>query len=277
MPETKPQIHATMLETANKCGWQFVYRYGARFGIWPEEEIRPPSIAIAVGSSVHKSIAENLQYKIDFGSMIPVSQARQIAVDEFKRIKSHEGLYVTSAQSVLLNKSVGEGIDVCSDLSALHRQQLAPSLKPTAVEEKFVVQLKNYPFDLAGTIDVIESKSIRDTKTAGQKPTNDHAKTVQNAIYSYSILISKGFIPDRVTNDFLIKTKVRQLISIPDTPNNEWFQRMFSRFDALAGLITAAQKGDNYFQPASADPSSWVCTARFCGYHNRCKYWSGRK
>ena len=94
MTTDKPQVHASDLSQLHKCGIQWQRRKGARFGVWSEEEIRPPGIAMTVGTAAHKSIAVNLQNKIDTGQLITRGYAQQIAVDEVRRIVDEEGIHL---------------------------------------------------------------------------------------------------------------------------------------------------------------------------------------
>jgi hypothetical protein len=277
MTVVKPQVHASDLSQVNKCGIQWQRRKGARFGVWPEEEIRPPGIAMTVGTATHLSVATNLQNKIDTGQLITRGHAQQIAVDEVRRLVDVEGVHLAPSQRAMKKTTVDNAVDMVSRLALLHHQVLAPKLNPTAVEAEFVIELPNYPFDLAGTIDIKELGAIRDTKTAAQRPGPDHCKTVQMFTYSYAHLIEEGVLPERVTNDFLVKTKTPQLIVIPDQPTDAWTANLFMRLDRFKDLIASVKKGREPFQPAFSDPASWICTARYCGYHYDCPYWTGRE
>jgi hypothetical protein len=84
----KPQLHVSMVEMLSKCGIQFQRRYGHLFDCWHKAEIIPPSIALATGISVHKTIDANLNHKMDSdnGDLLPRGQIKDMARDEFNGI-----------------------------------------------------------------------------------------------------------------------------------------------------------------------------------------------
>ena len=101
-------------------------------------------------------------------------------------------------------------------------EQVAPMYQPIAVEQKFELQLKNYPIVIFGYIDLItEDGLVIDHKTVGKKPTWTE-KTVKTStaltLYSaaYRTLYNKrekgvqlDLIPRSHTQDFQFLTDTR--------------------------------------------------------------------
>lgn len=161
----KPQLHVSMLNTLARCGIQFQRRYGHRFGVWHEEEIRPPSVALAVGSSVHKGVEANLRSKMENKEFLSAQELSSIVSDQIDGFWSG-GMFFSDDDAKRVQEIYGEAKDLAISLAVLHHEQIAPQITPLALEEKFVINLDGYPIDLSGTKDVRTADSIRDTKTA---------------------------------------------------------------------------------------------------------------
>lgn len=295
MNSEKPQLHVSMLYTLSACGEQFRRRYGARFGLADQEEIIPPGIALAIGSATHKAVEVNLKNKIDTGELLRREEVLEVGYEEAKGIWSG-GMSLTDEEAENQIRTKGDMLDMVVALAALHYDDVAPNIWPVAVEEKFVIKMKRYPFDLSGQIDVREQHtlspvlkynkkngrtspaefitSIRDTKTAGRKPQPDVIKSIQMAMYSMAHEIYHGELPGIVHLDYLLKTKTPQAITITGQPDPRWIDPLMARVHRFAEIIDAVQRGKAPLTPAQ--PDDWRCTKKWCGYATSCPFWSGR-
>ena len=281
----KPQIHQSHLKM--NCGVQLGYRYGKYFGIGPEDHIIPPVSAMAIGTAVHKGAEMNLKSKMETGHLMSLAEVQAIARDEFIGLWE-AGLMLTEDEVANQIAAKGTATDMVVKLSILHAQQLAPLLFPVAVEEKFVIKLKNFPYDIAGQIDVrevvpidVEGKTeltrLWDLKTVKQTPGVDAARTIQMTTYSVAEEQLRGNMPDSVGIHALVKTKEPKLITIQDVPEKSWVDNLKHRLQRFADTIEAVKAGHNCLQPATGEgPTGWVCTKAWCGYWDRCKFWSGK-
>lgn len=281
----KPQLHVSMIEMLFRCGEQFKRRYGHLFGLWPKEEIIPPSIALATGISVHKTIDANLNHKMesDNGDLLPRDQIRDMARDEFENVWTG-GMMLTDEEAVDVKAVHGKAVDQTIALSVLHHEELAPAIKPVAVEEKFVVILPKYPYDLAGTIDIREATGLRDTKTSKRAPSGDAARTLQGAMYCMAHEVNRmgcepedevGKLPDWWTIDFLVKSN-ESAVTHYFKPDRPWIDLVQARIVRATEFIEAVKEGKAAFLPADADAMNWRCSKKFCGYATTCEFWSGR-
>ena len=270
----RPQLHISMLNMMSKCGIQFQRRYGARFDCWPEEEIVPPGIALVTGISVHKAVEANLKNKIESeGQLLPRTQVATIADDEFRGVWQG-GMMLTEDEAANISKAFGSAVDQTVALALLHYDNLAPVIKPVAIEEKFVIKMDNYPYDLAGKKDIREANAIRDTKTARAKPADDAVRSMQMACYSLAEKIQRGKLPDSVKHDYLIKTKIPKAITLEAQPTMEWIDPLLRRIERAIEIIQSVKEGKGRFTPA--DPESWICQKKYCGFAVTCPYWSGK-
>jgi len=263
-----------MLDMMARCGIQWQRRYGARFGCWHEEEIQPPGIALVTGITVHKTVEANLRNKIETeGSLLPRGQIEELARSEFGTLWN-AGMMLTESEAENVNKTFGAAVDQTIALSVLHHDVLAPQIQPLAVEEKFVIVLKGFPYDLAGMKDVREKDAIRDTKTKAASPPEGAARSMQMATYCLAERVERGRLPAKVYLDFLVKTKTPKVVIREAVPDDSWIQPLLRRVERATELIESVREGKGAFTPA--DPEHWCCTQKFCGYAKTCPFWSGK-
>lgn len=271
----RPQLTASIMSMGFRCGIQLQRRFGARFDCWHEEEIVPPSIALATGTSVHKAVEANLKNKMDCeGQLLAREQVATIADEEFRGIWQG-GVMLTDDESVNINKAFGGAVDQTVALALLHHDNLAPIIKPVAVEEKFVILMGDkYPYDLAGKKDIREVDGLRDTKTKAVTPPEHAARTIQGAMYSMAEIVAGRGLPKRWSVDFLIKTITPKNITRVAIPDDSWIQSLHRRIQRTIEIIQSVKEGKGQFTPA--DPEHWCCSQKYCGYATTCPYWSGK-
>lgn len=262
-----------MLDTMSRCGIQFQRRYGARFGVWHQEEIIAPGIAIGVGIAVDRSVNHNMTHKMQTGELLTVDEVRSIARDSFEDTWQG-GMMLSEDEAVNMDGTKGDAIDTSVSLAALHHKLVAPAIVPLAVQEKFVIELKDYPVDIAGTKDIREADCIRDTKTKAATPPQDAAKSMQMATYSIAESVRSGKYPAKVALDFLVKTKTPKVELREAVPDPTWIDPVFRRIERAIEIIETVREGKQAFTPAVND--DWVCTKRYCGFSSTCPFASGR-
>jgi len=260
----KKALHWSHLATFMRCAEQYYRRYilGQKIA---------PGIALIIGSSTHKSIESNMKNYIMTGELLPLEAILDIARDSVMHRWGDEGVTLMPEEKKKGEKKVrADAIDMAVGLSALHRKELAPTIKPTHVERPWKVMIKGYPYDLAGTIDLMEKDLLIDTKTAARTPPDsqihsDHQLTV----YAMAANVIDHKIP-KLRKDFLIKTKAPKVVQHTSTRDEKDFEVVLRRIETLSLAIQAG-----IFPPA--DPTSWICSERFCGYYGTCKYIRRRK
>lgn len=273
--DEKPQLHVSMLNTMSRCGIQFQRRYGARFGIWHTEEIIPPSIALVTGISCHEAIEKNLTHKLDTGSLLPLLEAQEVARDSVTRATSMSEITLSEDEAKDVGGTISKTIDTAVKLVSLHHVEIAPEIEPEAIEKPFVIEMEHYPVDLGGKIDVVEvGGNIRDTKTAGRTPAPTAVKSLQMAMYSQAQKVLTGEFPEKVSLDFLVKTKKPKAVILEAIPHAGWIQPLFRRIERAVEIIDAVKDGKQALTPAN--PDDWACSGRYCGYSSTCPYFSGR-
>lgn len=272
----KPELHQSFLETFARCGMQGYYIL--------QGERNPPGVAAVVGSGTHASTRANLAHKRDHGEMLPEDAVATIAAETFEARWARESPLVDPGEDRKTAK--GQGKDLAVSLALTHRRLLAPKIHPTMLERKIVLELAGAPFDIGGTIDIVEDIQldpdfvlkgeeprllrIRDTKTTAKRYARGTAAGhVQLHVYSWMFEAAFGRRPDELALDQLIKTK--RLGPTADTdsaPPPKDYGHVFRRMETVAKAIESG-----IFMPVDpSGPSGWVCTAKFCGFFQRCPY-----
>lgn len=276
--EKKPQLHVSMIEMA--CEIAFQRRYGERFDVGPEDEIIPPGVNQVTGIAVHKSVEDNLRCKMETGRLQPREQVADTARDAFMG-EFATGMLFTEEEAKDAKQVVANGVAQTIALAALHHENLAPTLKPLAVEEKFVIALKGYPYDLSGKIDLREKRAISDVKTLGQSPPENAAKSLQMCMYSLAEVVrtktetEPGKLPEKVQLQCLIKTKTPKIVIREAIPDKTWINPLMRRIERFTEVVQSVKEGRSQFMPVSTT-HPWACTEKYCGYARSCQFWSGR-
>jgi hypothetical protein len=156
-------------------------------------------------------------------------------------------------------------------LAALYHDRVAPTVEPLALEQAFVIEIPQLPFDVVGVVDVETATHVRDTKTAGKKPTESAAKrSTQLALYHLRATLAEPANPKKVVLDYLIKTKERQYVAMEAAPDADDHRALMRRLELSAAAIKSG-----IFRPAST--GAWQCSERFCGYWERCEFGSKKR
>lgn len=258
----KPQMHWSHLAMLSRCGVQYEFRYIK--GI-----IKPPAVALIVGSSTHDAVGENMSFKKDHGKLLTKEVVQQIARDSINK-RWGDGVELDAEEKEQGEATVrGEAVDVAVALSSIHHDELAPSILPAHIERKWVLELQGFPVDLAGTIDLQETKArdnvVRDLKTASKSPPAGAANN-SDQLTMYSLAVNKlDKVNPPVALDYLVKTKVPKAVSQFSERTPEDHAVLLRRIEAA---VNAIQKGA--FIPAPQD--HWLCSQKFCGFWSICPY-----
>jgi hypothetical protein len=232
--------------------------------------VRPPGVAVLVGSSTHKGIDVNLNHKIKTGQLLPVEDVMEAAAEDLNK-RWQDGVELDGEEKTVGESSVrGDAVDTVVALSALHHKEVAPRINPAHVERKFVLELEGFSRNLTGTIDIDEVGGIvRDTKTAKRSPPAGTAdNSDQLTMYGLAVRTLDKVEPVLVL-DHLVKTKVPKAVTQMTTRTAEDYQVFLNRVAAATRVVESGA-----FMPCSQD--SWVCSEKFCGYTGICPYFRKR-
>lgn len=271
----KPQLHSSMLDMLSRCGIQFQRVYGYRFGTWHREERIPPGIALILGQAIHITAGKGFNAKLEYGDLPSVDEIKEVAADEFKIQWTAQELRLSDEEAEDVTKTYGKSLDMAVKLAAVHNQILAPKVEPLAIEEPFVIDMPNYPINLAGQMDILEKDKVGDIKTRANS--TSQLLNSQTALYSLAFKINNdGKYPDEFYHDVLVKTKTPKGFRDPIKPTDKIVNPLLRRVERFIEIIEAVKAGHQAFTPA--DNMHWCCSKKYCGfaYDGSCPYWGGK-
>jgi hypothetical protein len=248
------------LNMLNRCPEQFRRRY-------IEKEIRKPGIALLVGTATDRSVTADLKQKIDTGVLLPVDEVKAIARDTFME-EWDRGVQLSEDERIDgLENAKDKAVSKSVRLASLHHEELAPQIEPTHVQRDWVLDLEDYPVELAGTFDVQEGfKSIDDTKTTAKSKSQSEAdKSLQLTTYAFAQQVLDGQPVESLKLNVLVDTQVPKVQVLTTKRTERDFDVLFNRIE---NAVEVMQKG--VYPPTSIDDP--LCSPRFCGYYGTCKY-----
>lgn len=249
----KPHLSASALGTLARCGLQYDYRYNQ--GIKS-----PPGVALVIGKGTHAAVEKDLRNKLEWGSLLDDEAVRDIAADETRKTWEADEPIVNDG-----DPDQGAAVDTAVSLATAHHHELAPTIAPVAIERGFVLELDGFPFDIMGYVDIDEATRIRDTKTASKSPSGGEADASdQLTIYHLDATV-RGEGHKTVALDYIVKTRQAKTVTLESTRGPDDHARLLRKVEAAARVIESGA-----FYPA--DPGSWACSKKFCGYWSRCPF-----
>jgi hypothetical protein len=97
---------------------------------------------------------------------------------------------------------------------------------------------------------------------------------MQMGMYCLSEKVERKELPKKVCLDFLVKTKTPKLVIREAVPTMEWIDPLLQRVERAIEIIQTVREGKQAFTPA--DPESWICSKKYCGYSTTCRFASGK-
>ena len=257
-----------------------------------EEDPDAPTPSLIRGSTVHAIAKVALRRKMGkTNAALPtVEEARDLAADDFEQrwdaqeVRLVEGDEEDGADA--MSRAKADAKDFAVALSGYHVAELAPRLRPVAIERKIIVKPQDSDLQIHGTLDVITRPeepvtldaaglnavgrdTIRDLKTSAKSPSRDAAdKSQQLSFYAMIRAAEVGALPEALALDYLVRTPKRgelKAVELATTRDAEDIRALVARLNVA---VENVKRGS--FSPA--DPTSWWCSAKFCGYHATCVY-----
>lgn len=233
---------------------------------WFEGDRIPPGIAAKIGTGVHKGAEVNHKAKMITRKDEPFDVIQDAARDGY--VKSLEsGVFFPPGEISSAKKQLSKGLDVSVALAKLYSESLAPNILPLSVEKTIFLEHDEITIPLRGTIDVLtEDNWLPDLKTSAKKWPQSKADTsVQATLYNELVKKETGAYPKKISFEIFTKTKTPAHQSIETTRTKDDFKLLILRIKIMMQQITAG-----IFPPA--DPSSWACSPKWCGFYATCKY-----
>jgi hypothetical protein len=209
----------------------------------------------------------------DPGSPRSIEEARDIAAKEFERAVSDGVTMSTKDKEIGADKLKASCKDTAVVLAALYVSDVAPRVKPVAVERKVEIKPRDMDITIMGYIDLVEDDLgdvIRDLKTGEKAPFKDAAKLSQQlTMYAMIRAAETRKMPREERLVHLVRTPKSEETSIVVQATTRDVEDLVRLRERLQTAIEAVDKG--VFVPA--DPSAPGSPCNWCEYRDgTCKY-----
>ncbi len=257
-------LSITQIDMFFRCGESYRRRY-------VEGEREPPGIAFHIGGSVHRAAEHNYRQKIMTGVDLPAEELQAVAADAYDKNLRDKGLFLELEEVSSAPKIMGDGKDTTVDLTGLLRAEVTPLIQPALVEERILLDVPELPVPLLGIVDCYtDGGRLSDLKTAAKKWGQDKADSeLQPTLYRELIKAHTGEYPTLITYDVLTKTKTPAYqMLVTERDDGDW-KVLLRKARMMLRMVEAGA-----FPPA--EPGSWKCAPRYCGYWASCPLISDR-
>jgi hypothetical protein len=240
-----------------RCGEQFRRRY-------IEGEIIPPGIGAGRGTAVHAGNKANLGQKILSKKDLPLSDLKDATRDGYVRAFSG-GVYIPKDEISEKEKLLNGGLNEALRLIGLYREKVAPEIQPMAVEESFEIDV-GLPLNLAGRMDYQEKPKVGDIKTTTKSWAEGQIlREIQPVFYSFAHEKMRGMRPEFVYHILVALKKEEKLQEQKMTASDNDYRALFAKLKMFCHMLETGT-----FLPAN--PGSWWCSEKWCGYWGTCPY-----
>lgn len=259
-------IHQSSLNMALRCGEQYRRRY-------VEGHVVPPSIAAARGTGVHTANEVNLQHKIAKGQDLPLSDILDATRDGYVRTfeKAGNQVYLPRDEWAERRRLMNEGLNDALRCAAVYQKDVAPGIHPVAIEQEFRLEVPGVELPIAGRMDYQELPVIGDLKTSNKSwPVGRIDEEIQPVFYAYAHERTMGFRPDFIYHILIARRGKNgptstELQTQTMKPTDQHFKALFAKLQLFCKMLKTGT-----FMPAN--PTSWWCSEKWCGYWATCPY-----
>jgi len=250
-------IHQSNLNMALRCGEQFRRRY-------IEDEIVPPGVAAGRGTGVHKANEANLIQKMSTGVDLGIDDLKDAARDGFVKA-FRNGVYLVGDEATRKDEVLNDALHDCLRCTEIYKENVAPKITPVQVEVPFEVDV-GLPLKLKGRIDFEDDNSVDDLKTSKKSWGHDQIqKEIQPIFYSMAHEHLTGIRPEFHYHILVpLKTK-KKYMHQSITPTDRHYASLMMKLKMMCKMIESG-----VFLPAN--PTSWWCSHKWCGYYQTCVY-----
>lgn len=241
------RVSASQLSQYQRCPRQWAYRYVLGMKVAPDG-------GLVVGSGVHHAAEVGMLHKVETGDDPDPDLAAETAAEYVSE-------QVRSGEVRMDDDDRGGMTDRAVRISRAWATDAAPRVMPVAVEQTFDVELSGIP--VTGRMDVITASSVVDWKTSGKSPNADDVlRSTQTSIYARATGKPLEFI-------YLVNQVKQVKVTSVDVP-----EPVAAQVAALADSTVADVAQGMALGVWPRNRNGWHCSARWCGYYDRCM--SGR-
>ena len=227
----------------------------------------PKSIGAHIGSGVHAGAAEMLNEKARTGELCQPGRSVEVAIEQMRKRSGEEGvMYDDEAPN-----ANGAEIQV-GRMTRAYQTHVAPQVKPIAIEERLEAQV-NERLVLSGQSDLIarEPGAVRDLKSGKRRGYH----LPQIGAYALLNRAHRDFDIGRAIIDYVPRVALSRSQPLPESHEIDIEAAELVAVSVLSEIdrdLTTFRHGDpeRRLRPGDprafiANPSSSLCSARWCG------------
>jgi len=190
------------------------------------------------------------------GTELSVAEIRQVANDAWSMAIAGEEIAWDGEEPEELR-------DQAATLAALYWEQIAPEVKPEAVEVSFEIEVPEVDVPFIGVIDLIDRETLVDHKTANRAWSQTRAdKDLQATGYCYAHWRMTGELPSGFRFDIALKSGKPRIMQLLTSRTEQQLLRYERLLQAAWGQIQAG-----VFVP---NPTAWNCSEKHCPFWHEC-------
>jgi hypothetical protein len=256
IPRVLPVEHlsASSISTYLRCPLRWKRKY-------IDGEYEAPSGALIMGSAVHAAEAASDWSQIEHGERLSTEETQESFSDEWEdRVEKEEVAWGW--------EKPGELKDMGAACVAVYDEQIAPKLKPVAVEREIRLQIPHVDWSILSYLDLEEEDGgIVDRKVRSSKMTKQMADT-ELAVAPYMLgRQAEGDPALEFRYHTMVKTKQPYAEIVKTTRTSAQLDAFIDRVYAIAAEINWRMETDVW---SGAVPGSWWCSQKFCGFWASC-------
>ena len=276
-------LSCSQIEMYLRCPRQYEFRY-------VKDMRRPPGVAMAFGTSAHKSVEITHHHIVDHG--VPASDEQMLTtfVDTFK----FTSLDIPEETWTEENVTPGALQDVGVRLMRLYNQKHASKVRPQVndkqergIEKRFETRICDVP--IVGVIDLIDANADTTLLSAQERAIcQTHNQPILDVMHTAVVDFktkSKSFSKGDVDNSLQL-TLYSYVENIPTVRFDQFLRlktptfrqihsfRKHQDYQWLQQIVVGAAKAINAGIFPPCDPANWACSPKWCGYWDMCR---GRK
>jgi len=246
----KPHYSYSQINMFLRCPRQYYFRY-------IEGKKIPPKSALTLGKSIHGGIEKNYSQKIGSHQDLPVGDICDVYSENFEFLKK-ETLW-------LPDENPGKIKDEGYGLIKTYQKEIAPSIQPATVEEKFTIEFPNVDYAFTGIMDLTtDNDFVIDHKTTSRTPNQKEiGKNLQLTAYATGFRYLRKKQEKQLRLDYIMRKREPEIMSIT-TERDE--QDIHSFLKLIGYIHEAIQSG--LFYP---NINNRLCNEKWCGFWDLCQ------
>lgn len=254
-------LSPSSIDTWVTCPQRWYFRYVRKIKT-------PPSGAMHLGTSFHAAVEANHAQKITTREDLPLG----VLEDRYSVAFEHPEDDVDWT-----GEKKSDAKDHGAAMVRSYHKQVAPTLQPTLVEQAVLVPLQTAAGEslppLKMVLDLVDdAKVIKDFKTTSKQPDPD-AANASGQLTAYDVAHRSAFGTPSAGQELIhlrrpLKTKpFAEVFRQPTSRSDEQVRNYLKHVQAVGIQIAVAVQTGLF---PMADPNSWACSEKFCGYFRVC-------